>query len=116
MYYENVQKTNNTLLGKDDLALKMKILQNEKINACKKTKYWQHKCEAENYLLDEDDDTNFRSKFSAIDESLIPERFELLMSPKKRLWLLKKHLVDAGIQSKELSELNDFVMVKSEIT
>ena len=89
MYYENIQKTKNTLLGKDDLALKMKILQNEKKNACKKAQYWQDKFEAENYLLDEEDDTDLRSMFSAIDESQIPEGFQLLMSQQKRALAVK---------------------------
>ncbi len=89
MYYENIQKTKNALLGKDDLAFKMKILQNEKRNACKKAQSWQDKFEAENYLLDEEDDTDLRSIFSAIDESQIPGGFELLMSQQKKALAVK---------------------------
>ncbi len=89
IYYENLQQTKNILLGKDYLALKMKILQNEKRNACKKAQYWQHKFEAQHYPLDEEDDNDLRSMFSAIDESQIPEGFELLMSHQKKALTVK---------------------------
>ncbi len=87
--YENLKKTKNILLGKNDVKLKTKILKNDRKNACKKAQYWQEKFNAENICIDKEDHSDLCSMFSAVDETKVPEGFELLMSQQKKSLTVK---------------------------
>ncbi len=82
--YKNIKQTKNCYLGRDEMAEKMRILEQEKRNATKRATYWQKKFQSVAMSIDDDDDDDLSSMLKGIDESNVPSGFELLLRQQKK--------------------------------
>ena len=73
----------NNLMTTEQKDMKMSILAQQKRNLAKKVTYWRTKFENECFIVDDDDDADLQKMIENVDESRIPENFQLLLQQQR---------------------------------
>ena len=82
--YANIKITKNCLLGREELSLKLKIIEKEKRNAVKRERYWKNKFHNGSILLDQDDCEDVSKMFESVDAATVPPGMQLLMAQQRK--------------------------------
>lgn len=82
--YADIKITKNCLLGREELALKLKIIENEKRNAVKRERYWKNKFHNGSIPLDQEDCEDVNKMFESVDAATVPPGMQLLMAQQRK--------------------------------